>query len=63
MITIDCTKGKITKYEVVVTYRDLTFRVIFHDYKDARILFMELTQEEIEGLRVWISDLSTIPDC
>lgn len=63
MITIDCTKGKIIKYEVTVEYHELTFRIVFHSYIDARSLFMELINEDIKGLYVQIVDLSGLPDC
>ena len=63
MITIDCTKGKIVKYEVVVTYHELIFRIIFNKYIDARSLFTEITNERILGLAVWLNDLTTLPDC
>ena len=63
MITIDCTKGKMVKYEIVVTYHELIFRITFHKYIDARSLFMEFSMEKINGMTVWLNDLTTLPDC
>lgn len=63
MITIDCTHHKIVKYEIVVTYHELMFRIIFNKYMDARSMFTELTNERINGMSVWLNDLATLPDC
>ena len=63
MITFDCTKGKIVKYEIVVTYHELSFRIIFHNYMDTRSMFTELINERIKGMSVYLNDLSMIPDC
>lgn len=63
MITIDNTHGKMIKYEVVITYHDLIFRVTFHKYIDARSFFTEISNERILGLTAWLNDLTALPDC
>lgn len=63
MITIDNTHGKMIKYEVVITYYELIFRVTFHKYIDARSLFTEIINERILGLTAWLNDLTHLPDC
>ena len=63
MITIDETKGLKANYEVILKFSGLTVQVLYHYYIDARELFMNAVNEHIQGITIWLNDLTGLTDC
>ena len=58
MLSFDLTKGKKACYEVVIVTRDITIKLLYHYYAEARQQFTDLINQHIFGVNIWLNDLT-----
>ena len=58
MLSFDLTKGKKACYEIVIITRDITIKLLYHYYNEARQQFTDLINQHIFGVNIWLNDLT-----